>query len=102
MHAADCIVVCGDLAAGPQPVEVLDRLISLANVVLVGGNADRKLPCGGTGGGRRRCRLRWSIARRGYLETNIVTGRDEDEARSRLFAARPDLLDRSMVAEAPL
>jgi len=45
--------------------------------------------------------VRWSIARNGYLETNIVTGRDEDEARSRLFEARPDLLDRSMVAEAP-
>jgi hypothetical protein len=45
--------------------------------------------------------VRWSIARRGYLESNVVTGRDEDEARSRLFAARPDLLDRSMVAEAP-
>lgn len=40
---ADLIVVCGDHAAGPQPVEVLDRLARLDNVVLVRGNADREL-----------------------------------------------------------
>ena len=43
--------------------------------------------------------LRWSINRRGYLESAVVTGRDEDEARFRLLAARPDLVERSMVAE---
>ncbi len=42
--AADRIVVTGDLAAGPQPVEVLDRLLGLGDrVVLVRGNADREL-----------------------------------------------------------
>lgn len=42
--AADLIVVTGDHAAGPQPVEVLDRLRSLGDrVVLVRGNADREL-----------------------------------------------------------
>src|SRR3954452_9657220 len=40
---ADRVVVCGDHAAGPQPAEVLDLLISLDNVVLVRGNADREL-----------------------------------------------------------
>jgi putative phosphoesterase len=40
---ADRIVVCGDHAAGPQPVEVLDLMTSLDNVVLVRGNADREL-----------------------------------------------------------
>jgi predicted phosphodiesterase len=40
---ADRIVVCGDHASGPQPVEVLDLLTSLDNVVLVRGNADREL-----------------------------------------------------------
>lgn len=40
---ADKIVVCGDHAAGPQPVQVLDRLAALGNAVLVGGNADRDL-----------------------------------------------------------
>lgn len=42
--AADLIVVTGDHAAGPQPVEVLDRLAGLGQrAVLVRGNADREL-----------------------------------------------------------
>lgn len=42
--AADLVVVTGDHAAGPQPVEVLDRLLALGNrAVLVRGNADRDL-----------------------------------------------------------
>jgi len=43
VRGADRIVVCGDHAAGPQPVQVLDRLTALDNVVLVRGNADRDL-----------------------------------------------------------
>jgi hypothetical protein len=43
VQAADLIVACGDHAAGPQPVEVLDRLTAIGNVVLVRGNADRDL-----------------------------------------------------------
>lgn len=42
--SADLIVVTGDLAAGPQPRQVLDRLRSLGErVLLVRGNADREL-----------------------------------------------------------
>jgi predicted phosphodiesterase len=42
--SADLVVVCGDHAAGPQPVEVLERLLGLGDrVVLVRGNADREL-----------------------------------------------------------
>ena len=42
--AADLIVVTGDHAAGPQPVEVLERLAALGErAVLVRGNADREL-----------------------------------------------------------
>ncbi|WP_422734594.1 metallophosphoesterase family protein [Micromonospora sp. WMMD558] len=42
--AADLIVVTGDIAAGPQPVEVLDRLAGLGErVCWVRGNADREL-----------------------------------------------------------
>jgi putative phosphoesterase len=42
--AAERIVVTGDIAAGPQPVEVLDRLADLGDrVVWVRGNADREL-----------------------------------------------------------
>ncbi len=42
---------------------------------------------------------RWSASRRGYLETNVVSARNDDEATRRLFAARPDLVARSMIAE---
>ncbi len=42
--AADLIVVTGDHAAEPQPVQVLDRLLTLGDrAVLVRGNADREL-----------------------------------------------------------
>ena len=42
--AADRVVVTGDHAAGPQPVEVLDRIRSLGQrALLVRGNADREL-----------------------------------------------------------
>jgi putative phosphoesterase len=44
VETADVIVVTGDHAAGPMPVEVLDRLAGLGNrAVLVRGNADRDL-----------------------------------------------------------
>src|SRR6202023_4069088 len=39
-----CIAVTGDIAAGPQPGAVLDRLIGLGDrVTWVRGNADREL-----------------------------------------------------------
>jgi putative phosphoesterase len=42
--AADLVVVTGDHAAGPQPTQVLDLLVSLGErVLLVRGNADREL-----------------------------------------------------------
>jgi predicted phosphodiesterase len=42
--AAQRIVVTGDIAAGPQPLAVLDRLLGLGDrVLLVRGNADREL-----------------------------------------------------------
>jgi predicted phosphodiesterase len=42
--AAELVVVTGDHAAGPMPVEVLDRLVGLGErCLLVGGNADREL-----------------------------------------------------------
>jgi predicted phosphodiesterase len=44
VRAADLIVITGDHASGPQPVQVLDRLAELGDrVVLVRGNADREL-----------------------------------------------------------
>lgn len=42
--AAERIVVTGDIAAGPHPVDVLDRLVDVGErVVWVRGNADREL-----------------------------------------------------------
>jgi predicted phosphodiesterase len=44
LGAADRIVLTGDIAAGPQPAQVLDRLLSLGErVTWVRGNADREL-----------------------------------------------------------
>ena len=43
--------------------------------------------------------LRWSITRRGYVESNVVTARNQYDALARLLAARPDLVERSMIAE---
>ncbi|HEX7746551.1 MAG TPA: metallophosphoesterase family protein [Micromonosporaceae bacterium] len=44
VSAADRIVVTGDIASGPQPVEVLDRLTGVGDrVSWVRGNADREL-----------------------------------------------------------
>lgn len=49
--AADRVVVTGDHAAGPQPVEVLDRLRALGGrALLVRGNADRELVALARGG----------------------------------------------------
>lgn len=44
VRQAERIVLTGDIAAGPQPTEVLDRLLGLGDrVVWVRGNADREL-----------------------------------------------------------
>jgi hypothetical protein len=43
--------------------------------------------------------VRWSVTRRGYLETTVVIGRNQYDAQARLLEARPDLVERSMVAE---
>jgi predicted phosphodiesterase len=44
VRAAELIVLTGDLAAGPQPVETLDLLASLGGRALwISGNADREL-----------------------------------------------------------
>ena len=49
--AAEKVVLTGDIAAGPMPVEVLDRLLALGDrVVWVRGNADRELVALARGG----------------------------------------------------
>lgn len=52
--AADRVVLTGDIAAGPQPTQVLDRLTGLGDrVVWVRGNADRELADLARGGDTR-------------------------------------------------
>jgi putative phosphoesterase len=49
VQGADRIVLCGDLAAGPQPVETLDALTALGErAIWIRGNADRELATGET------------------------------------------------------
>ena len=51
VHSADLVVVTGDHAAGPQPVQTLDALVALGDRVrLVRGNADRELVALARGG----------------------------------------------------
>jgi predicted phosphodiesterase len=51
VRSADRIVLTGDLAAGPQPVETLDALAALGDrAMLVRGNADRELVALSRGG----------------------------------------------------
>jgi len=51
VQSADLVVVTGDIAAGPQPTQVLDRLLELGDRVrLVRGNADRDLVTVARGG----------------------------------------------------
>ena len=51
VQEAEQIVLTGDIAAGPQPVETLDRLRALGDkVVWVRGNADRELVTAARGG----------------------------------------------------
>ncbi len=58
---ADLIVLTGDHAAGPQPVEVLDTLEALGErVLLVRGNADRELVDVARGGSSPHPESTWS------------------------------------------
>ncbi len=43
--------------------------------------------------------LRWTLALQGYTQTHVVAGRGEDDARMRLFSARPDLVHQQMLVE---
>lgn len=63
VRAADLVVVTGDHAAGPMPVETLDRLVGLGDRgLLVRGNADRELVSVARGGGSEHPESRWAGA----------------------------------------
>ncbi len=58
---ADLVVVTGDHAAGPMPVETLDRLTALGErCLLVRGNADRELVTVARGGAAAQPESRWA------------------------------------------
>ncbi len=42
-ESIDLVVICGDVASGPLPVETLDLLMTLPNARFLHGNADRSL-----------------------------------------------------------
>ena len=61
VRAADLVVVTGDHAAGPMPVEALDALVGLGErVVLVRGNADRELVAIAAGGRSPHAESEWA------------------------------------------
>ena len=45
-EAPDLVVICGDVASGPLPVETLNTLMALPNTRFLHGNADRSLVAG--------------------------------------------------------
>ncbi len=61
VRSADLIVVIGDHAAGPMPVETLDALVALGDrAVLVRGNADRELVDVARGGRSEHPESQWA------------------------------------------
>jgi putative phosphoesterase len=59
--SADLVIVCGDLAAGPMPVETLDVLAGLGErALLVRGNADRELVIVARGGTSAHPESQWA------------------------------------------
>lgn len=64
VRAADLVVVTGDHAAGPMPVETLDALVALGDrVLLVRGNADRELVACARGGTSEHAESVWAAGR---------------------------------------
>lgn len=43
--------------------------------------------------------VRWWVAHTGYQQTGVIVGRSREEAQARWLAARPDLVERAMIAE---
>ncbi|GAB3441486.1 metallophosphoesterase family protein [Phycicoccus ginsengisoli] len=72
---ADLVVVCGDHAAGPMPVETLDALTALGErVVLVRGNADRELVEVARGGTSEHPESQWAGAQLRPDQVDLLAG----------------------------
>lgn len=73
--AAELLVVTGDHAAGPLPVEVLDRLVGLGQrALLVRGNADRELVGLAQGGNSEHPESRWAAAQLRTDQLRLLDG----------------------------
>lgn len=73
--SADLVVVCGDHAAGPMPVETLDLLVSLGDRgVLVRGNADRELVDVARGGTSEHPESQWAGAQLRPDQVELLAG----------------------------
>jgi predicted phosphodiesterase len=75
VERADLVVVCGDHAAGPMPVETLDLLTSLGErCILVRGNADRELVDVAAGGHSEHPESRWAGAQLRHDQVRLLAG----------------------------
>jgi predicted phosphodiesterase len=73
--AAELVVVCGDLAAGPMPVETLDALAALGDRgLLVRGNADRELVAVADGSPSRHPESTWAGAQLRPDQVDLLRG----------------------------
>jgi len=73
--AADLVVVTGDHAAGPQPVQVLDRLLALGDrALLVRGNADRELVAIARGGSSPHPESVWAAGQLSAAHVELLAG----------------------------
>ena len=75
VRAADLIIVTGDHAAGPMPVETLDALVGLGErVILVRGNADRELVAIAAGGHSPHPESEWAARQLRPEQVDLLAG----------------------------
>ena len=75
VETAELIVLTGDIAAGPQPVQTLDLLLSLGDrVVWVGGNCERELVAAARGNDVREPISAWAGARLRPDQVDLLDG----------------------------
>jgi predicted phosphodiesterase len=75
VRAADLIIVTGDHAAGPLPVETLDELVGQGDrVILVRGNADRELIAIAAGGRSAHPESEWAARQLRSDQVDLLAG----------------------------
>ena len=75
VQTADLVVVTGDHAAGPMPVETLDALVGLGDRIrLVRGNADRELVMVAGGGQSAHAESEWAARQLRPEQVDLLAG----------------------------